>query len=305
MADWSSTAVNRPADWIRIAATGETPPAGIPAGQPAVVRRAYRLNMPQMALGGMSESWLFKEIGDIHWSIITTALGMPSSRLTDGSGNRLYATFTRLRLISTASLAAYTENESITINAHGSRYSAGMFFTEAMIEGEGRSAQAEVMSTFSKLGEGGANRSLVKGQPEIPPGFSIPTLSDMPEFATEYRTRRELRPEPPIFECEYDIIPCHDINGVGLLYFAAYPIINDICAMRYAGRSIMEDFATRERDVLYFANCDPNETLIYRIHRWRAAGDRIEIEESLSRKGDGVRMAHTVTVKDRRHSRQA
>ena len=100
----------------------------------------------------------------------------------------------------------------------------------------------------------------------------------MPVFATDYRTRRELPPEPPIFECEYDIIPCHDINGVGLLYFAAYPIINDICAMRYAGRSIMEDFATRERDLLYFANCDPNETLVYRIHRWHAAGDRIEIE---------------------------
>jgi len=305
IADGAWTSIKTPADVIRIVATEETPATFIPASPPAVERRAYRLNMPQMALGGMSESWLFKEIGDIHWSIITTALGMPSSRLTDGSGNRLYATLTRLRLISTASLAAYAENETVTINAHGSRYGAGMFFTKAVIQGEGRSAQVEVMSTFSKLGEAGANRSLVKGQPEIPPGFSIPTLSDLPEFAKEYRARRELRPEPPIFECEYDIIPCHDINGVGLLYFAAYPTINDICAMRYAGRSIMEDFATRERDVLYFANCDPNETLIYRIHSWRAVGDRIEIEESLSRKSDGVRMAHTVTVKDRRHAREA
>ena len=37
----------------------------------AIERRSYDLNMPQMALGGLSESWLFKELGDIHWRLIT------------------------------------------------------------------------------------------------------------------------------------------------------------------------------------------------------------------------------------------
>lgn len=29
----------------------------------------------------------------------------------------------------------------------------------------------------------------------------------------------------------------HDINGVGLLYFATYPTISDICELRYLGRA--------------------------------------------------------------------
>src|SRR5260221_12720939 len=33
-------------------------------------RRVYRLNMPQMAMGGLSELWLFKEVGGVHWDMI-------------------------------------------------------------------------------------------------------------------------------------------------------------------------------------------------------------------------------------------
>src|SRR5262249_39769498 len=40
----------------------------------SVERRAYLLNMPQMAIGGLSESWVFKEFGDIHWSILAKGL---------------------------------------------------------------------------------------------------------------------------------------------------------------------------------------------------------------------------------------
>ena len=33
--------------------------------------RRQTINMPQMALTGLGESWLFKELGDIHWAMIT------------------------------------------------------------------------------------------------------------------------------------------------------------------------------------------------------------------------------------------
>jgi probable biosynthetic protein (TIGR04098 family) len=109
----------------------------------------------------------------------------------------------------------------------------------------------------------------------------------------------------PIFECEYEIIPPHDINGVGLLYFAAYPIIIDICATRYAGRAFATGFSTRRRDIFYFANSDADDTLIYRIHHWRADPQQIELEASLSRKSDGVLMAYAVASKDRVRWNQA
>ena len=103
----------------------------------------------------------------------------------------------------------------------------------------------------------------------------------------------------PIFECEYEIVPPHDINGVGLLYFAAYPIIADICAARYAGCAMMTTFSTRHRDIFYFANTDADETLIYRLHHWQADAQHIEMEASLFRKRDGAVIAHVVTNKDR------
>ena len=293
------TSVVTPADVVRIVSAIETRRTDGARSAPAGARRAYSLNMPQMALGGLSESWLFKEIGDIHWTIITDGLRMPSSELKDGNGQRLYATFTRFQLSATASVVAYAENERVAIDAQTSRYGAGLFFTEATLQGDGKSVRASVMSSFSKFGETGANTSLLKGQPEIPPGCAIQALADLPEFAREYRARRSAKLAEPIFECEYQIIPCHDINGVGLLYFAAYPMINDICAARHAGRSFMTHFATRERDVLYFANSDPDETLVFRTHQWRASDARIEMEASLSRKSDGVLMAVMVTVKDR------
>jgi probable biosynthetic protein (TIGR04098 family) len=299
--DGAWAAVVTPADIVHAAAppAPPAPPAGRRgSAEVAVERRRHNLNMPQMALGGLSESWLFKELGDMHWSMITKGLGSASHELQDATGERLYATFTRVQLDSTFSLSSYAENECIDVDARISRYGAGMFFSEATARGERKSIQARLMSSFSKIGKPGSNTSLQKGQPGIPPDCGIPALADLPAFGREYHARRSEPPPPPIFECEYEIVPSHDINGVGLLYFAAYPMINDICAIRHAGRSFATDFSTRKRDVFYFSNSNPDETLVYRLCRWDANDGRIEMEASISRKSDGVLMAYVKTAKD-------
>jgi probable biosynthetic protein (TIGR04098 family) len=298
--DESWTAIDTPADVVRLVAQRDRCSVG--RASPCSERRVYSLNMPQMSLGGLSESWLFREVGDIHWSLITKALRTPSRDLKDGRGNRLYATFTRFQLRSSEAVAAYGENERITIDAQASRYGGGMIFTDAALRGHGRAAQMRIMSSFSTFGDDGTNASLLKGQPDIPLDCPIPAVATLPDFAVEHRARRTAPVTRPIFECEHEINPCQDINGVGLLYFAAYPAIADLCAMRYAGRALHQEFSTRERDVFYFANSDPDDPLIYRIHRWHADQDRVEAEESISRKSDNVMMAYIVTLKDRRHA---
>jgi probable biosynthetic protein (TIGR04098 family) len=297
--DATWTLIAKPADVVRIASGLGARGARAAAAGTVSERRSYAINMPQMALGGLSETWLFKELGDMHWGMIMNGLRTASSELKDANGDRLYATFTRFNLESSASLVAYKENEELRIDANISRYGAGTFFSEAQISGDGKSARARLMSSFSKYGEAGSNRSLLKGQPELPADCGIPELPDLPGFGLEYRAVRAARPSTPIFECEYEIIPSHDINGVGLLYFAAYPTINDICAVRHAGRTLMTDFSTCSRDVFYFGNSDPDETLIYRIHRWRGEMDCIAMECSLSRKSDNGLMAYIATVKKR------
>ena len=255
--------------------------------------------MPQMSQSGLSEAWLFKELGDIHWELITRGLKRPSSELKDAAGDRLYATFTRFQLSSSAPMAAYRENETIAIDARIARFGAGMFFNEATMQGTGKAATLRIMSSFSKFGDAGANTSLLKGQPDIPADCAIPALAELPGFARDYREQRAGTLASPLFETEYEIVPVHDINGVGLLYFAAYPMIDDICAARHVGRADFARLSTAARDVFYFANCDADDSVIYRLHGFEQADDHVALEASLSRKSDGALMARIVTRKSR------
>lgn len=268
-------------------------------GKQVDVRRRYRLNMPQMALGGLSESWLFKELGDLHWSMITSGLGVSSSALCDGNGSRLYATFTRLRIEATCPLLAFVENEDVSLHGAIERFGAGMFFSTISLQGPAKAIRASAMSSFTKRGASNGNTSLLKGQAVIPPGCRIRELQAMPEIGDGYRLRRKSTPAPALFETEYEFIPYHDINGVGLLYFAAYPTISDICELRYMGLGNQWALTASSvsRDIFYFANSDIHDRLIYRVHSRKDRPGEIEIESSLSRASDGTLMAYLVTKK--------
>lgn len=269
------------------------------AGHGGGEERHYELNMPQMSLGGLSEAWLFREIGDIHWTMLSSGLESPSSELADANGDRLYATFTRLKSTSTASLLAFAENESITARGKIARFGGGVFFSDVAIGNDSRLIEAQIMTSFTKRSSSASNLSLLKGQPTIPAGSPIQVLSKMPDFAQEYRQVKTVTDKPVLFECEYDIQPYHDINGVGLLYFAAYPTINDLCEMRYSGdpASWCMDTSTLARDVHYYANCDVTDRIVYRLHE-RIDGDGVtNLTSSLARASDGMIIARMFTSK--------
>jgi probable biosynthetic protein (TIGR04098 family) len=267
---------------------------GVPRFQAAAAeRRAFSINMPHMAMGGLSESWLLKELGDMHWGMITTGLGSQSSALRDGSGNRLYATFTRISYSLQRELKAIAENTRLDLLGTISRFGAGTFISHVSIVHNLAAGEARLMSNFSRRGET-TNNSLLKGQPIIPNDCPIPEVA-LPEFMLEYRDRRAVKPDHALFESEYEVIPFHDVNGVGLLYFASYPIISDICSLRYS-----RGFAQRStisRDIYYFANADIEDVLIFRVHKWEQSPSSTNLETSLSRKSDGRLMAYILTRK--------
>jgi probable biosynthetic protein (TIGR04098 family) len=259
----------------------------------AMERRSLSVNMPQMAMGGLSEFWLLKELGDMHWTMITSGLGSSSSSLKDGGGNRLYATFTRIGYSLRKPLSAIGEDSDLDLTGTISRFGAGTFISDITLRHELAPGEARLMSNFSRRGEAN-NTSLLKGQPTIPPDCPIPEVP-LPAFVSEYRDLRAKTPAAPLFETEYDIIPFHDINGVGLLYFASYPIISDICSLRYS--SDVSEQSTVSRDVYYFANADIKDRIVFRIHKWEQSETRLDMETSLSRKSDGVVMAYLLTKK--------
>jgi probable biosynthetic protein (TIGR04098 family) len=107
-----------------------------------------------------------------------------------------------------------------------------------------------------------------------------------------------------IFETSYKINPYTDINGVGLLYFAAYPLINDYCELEYFHDKRLSDThwamysSTMTRDLFYFANCNIDDVILYRLNSFTMIGtDQIALQSSLYRKSDNTLMAKIFTIK--------
>lgn len=283
-------------DWIR--ATTPARLSGLAlakrdaaGGAPGLsAEESVELGMPQMAMGGLSESWLLKHLGDLHWRLVGRALRTRPSEISDSLGNRLYPTFTRVRFAANSPLAHFGEGERLRFRAALSRFGAGIFFADIFIEGEaGRSIEAQLMSSFAQRGAEG-NRALLRAQPVLPEPCAAPALPEMPPFGLAYQQQRQARDaERPILgRCGYELMPHYDINGVGLLYYAAYPMIADSCHMRVSGTGAAAAMAlsTIERDICYFANADIGAALEWRLHR-----DEAGASESSIVRDDGTVMA--------------
>ena len=109
-----------------------------------------------------------------------------------------------------------------------------------------------------------------------------------------------------IFHSEYNINPYYDLNGVGLLYFASYPTINDYCEANYfnSKKNNIErweqTFTTTSRDILYYANCDVNDSIIYKLNSHEEVNNtKVKLSSSLYRKSDNKLMARIFTIKNR------
>src|SRR5205823_3890130 len=80
----------------------------------------------------LSENWLFKELGDIHWELLSKGLKTSSSNTKDETGNRLYATFTRIRIIS-ISLNDIKENDTLEFKAELKRFGLSTYISDIEI----------------------------------------------------------------------------------------------------------------------------------------------------------------------------
>ena len=291
-----------------------------PASTRAEADLVLKINMPQMAVGGLSESWLFKELGDLHWQGICRGLRTESDRIADACGSRLYATFVRFRWEGSAGLKSFQENERVRIENRLSRFGKGIFLSDASIEGSDKTIRASLMSAFTS--RQGDNRSLLKGEPVIPEDCPITVEESVPRFSEEYRQLRKRLVDGVdlggrhvaisnvvLAEVPYDLNPYQDINGVNLLYFAAYPMIAEICERKFVHENrerlgVKSDWALETsavaRDIFYFGNCDIDDTLLFRLHSfWAGEDGRTTAGASLSRKSDGQLLCMVFNVKER------
>ncbi|MBK7882960.1 MAG: hypothetical protein IPJ81_03450 [Chitinophagaceae bacterium] len=270
-----------------------------------------------MAVGALSENWLFKELGDFHWLLLCNGLNTKSFNLKDELGNRLYATFVRIRIKFSVALDEFEENEEVSLKGKIKRFGNGMYFSEILLQSQKGLTKANLMTSFSIRNEVD-NTKLMKSQPYG--GLNtIEEYASFPEFGDEYRLvkkniKKELKNDGNVFsitdnilfESEYKLNAFYDLNGVGLLYFAAYPIINDVSESVYftklnSGQRWEQDYYTIFRDIFYFANCNIDDSIEYKLHSYEFINnDKIKITSSLYRKSDGIIIARLFTIKKKK-----
>ena len=273
------------------------------------------IDMPQMAIEALSENWLFKELGNIHWQMLCNGLNTKSFDLKDDLDNRLYATFVRITIQSSVPMNQFKENETLKIEGEINRYGNSMYFSNIILKSNESIINANLMTSFSIRNESD-NTKLVKSQPNGVKN-SIEEFDMNPPFSNEYRLikKNELNEikignvkfkidDDFIFESKYKINPFYDLNGVGLLYFASYPIISDVCESNYF--NTLENnydrweltYYTLSRDIFYYANCNINDEIIYKLHSFSfIENDMLQINSSLHRRSDNSIMARIFTIK--------
>ena len=115
--------------------------------EPITIKRNF-INMPQLCLEALSENWLFKEAGSMHWDLLCEGLGTSSSELKDDVGNRLYATFVRIRIDGNGNLSDFKENNPFEFKAELSRFGMGMFFSNTNFESLDNNIKIDMMKSF-------------------------------------------------------------------------------------------------------------------------------------------------------------
>ncbi|MFT3680839.1 MAG: phosphopantetheine-binding protein [Ferruginibacter sp.] len=282
------------------------------------ILKEVTIDMPQMAIEALSENWLFKELGNLHWQMLCDGLGTKSFDLKDELDNRLYATFVRISINSTVPLNKFKENETLSIDGKINRYGNSMYFSNIILQSGEAAIDAHLMTSFS-IRNASDNTKLVKSQPGGVKN-SIHEFDINPAFGNEYRLvkKGELNAirigdiqfeinNDCIFETPYNLNPYYDLNGVGLLYFAAYPIISDVCEAKYFN-ALEKDYDrwelayyTLSRDIFYYGNCNVNETVLFKLHAFSfLENDMVQLNSSLHRKSDNSLIARIFTVKKKR-----
>ncbi len=276
------------------------------------------INMPQMAANGLSENWLFKFCGDLHWQALCTSLGTRSADLRDEAGARLYPTFVAIKARYSGPLSGVCENDKFETTAQLSHFGKPFFHGLVKLFNQASAFELEMLTTFVSRQSEGRN-DLLKGSPAASFAYTSEGLADAPDILKMSQRMRHGELEryafngcdldlvsPPLdLRCEYEPSPYADFNGANLLYFAAYPTICDTLERRMimdASLTLDErDWAlatsTIARDVYYYANLDIGVRLKARLNALIPRDETIFQHTTLLRAPDDQPIADLFTAR--------
>lgn len=216
------------------------------------------IGMPLTGRNNLAETPLLKLVGDIRWGHVAELSGVNSKDIVDEEGNRLYATFfyVGMHFPREAPMSSFGENDQLTIvntissctkesmlDGYHFLYPGGWPQERKVPLRNGRQSKelgvpyVRTSNTFVRMVKGAS--WLKKAQPahstmeRLPQGDQALETYDRILGAND--TGRFWSPGPEFvkltsgkLKVDYQPHPDRDLNGVGLLYFANYPMILDV-----------------------------------------------------------------------------
>jgi probable biosynthetic protein (TIGR04098 family) len=249
--------------------------------------------------------------------MICDDLGLKSNEIFDDFGNRLYATFIRITFESNSSLRDIHENDYLDISGTIKQINSMLYHSTINLKCADKSIKCSLSTSFTLRENSSDNTKLTKGVPRANDDTKISTLSDMPKHILEiikYKKSiiKNIALSNYSFNLTDDVInrqlyqlnPYTDINGVGLLYYAAYPLISDICELEYFNNKSQSDVhwalksATMSRDIIYLGNCNIGDIIYHHLNSHQMIEEnKIAIQSTLYRTSDNAPIAKLFTIK--------
>jgi probable biosynthetic protein (TIGR04098 family) len=227
---------------------------------------AVLLGMPHLAVVGLSETWLIKEAGHVHWQLLEEAVGCRSRHWKDEHGHRLYASFIAYRLKGSL-LSVLGDGDLLECVSELGATSRNRFCSRHVLRCASLPFEAElwmVTSFIRRDGEGGGNRAFVRSTF----GASAPLHGKFGATFDELLARRrhcrresdELRTGPHSVT-RFAVCPMEDFNHAGMVYFATFPRYLDRAEQRARP---LPDLGLRplvSRDCFYYGNADAGDEI--------------------------------------------
>ena len=279
------------------------------------------IHLPQTDATGLSENWLFKHCGEMHWDYLCAAMGVSgvnSKEMRDSAGNRLYPTFVAIKGRYATPLCNVQMDQDFQTTVKLNHFGRAFFHSTIAFSNEEARFDLEMLTTFVARYRNGLN-DLHQSLPSANLVYnSTPLNSPPPLLKLSQKLRHAEITDYDLvgyhfsssennlnLQISYEPSPYIDYNGAGLLYFAAYPAIADTLERQLIIRhELMEgagDWARRTstvaRDVFYYRNLNLGQRLTVTLRRFDRVGENIILHTSLAAQSDGAALADIFTAK--------
>lgn len=227
----------------------------------------YVLGMPQLCPNGLSENWLWKELGHRHWNLVAKAFGRASVGFGPAGREPVYAAFRQIALRD-GQLGLVRENDALDVRSTLTHLSQTRVVSRHRAEHRERVvADVAMTSVFVRRRIDGVNRSIARVRID---GLSrSPALSnDMSEKDASaddcLRIDGMGNEEHEFGALVFEPCPHLDFNGAGLLYFSSFVAAVDRAEWHILGKD-RRLYVTRQRRVMFHANIEVGDALTVRI----------------------------------------